>query len=150
VAYASSVTQTQIQQFQDYLAHDPYLSGHRGQIAGRNGAKNAWINQLDMSFTQEVPGIWGKGELRFDVFNFLNLLNKHWGDTQVVNTTGYPTRTLANYAGVNAQGQYVYTLPTDKNGNYLPQQKVFYDGGFLDPSRTVSRWSAMVTLKYKF
>ncbi|HEY8010405.1 MAG TPA: carboxypeptidase regulatory-like domain-containing protein [Rudaea sp.] len=150
VAYASSVTPTQIQQFQAFLAHDSYLKDHLGQIAGRNGAKNAWINQLDMSFAQEVPGIWGKGELRFDLFNFLNLLNKHWGDTQVVNTTGYPTRTLANYAGVNAKGQYVYTLPTDKNGNYLPQQKVFYDGGFLDPSRTVSRWSAMVTLKYKF
>ncbi|MEP6938411.1 MAG: TonB-dependent receptor [Rudaea sp.] len=150
VAFASSVTATQIQQFNDFIGSDSYLKDHRGQIAGRNGAKNAWINQLDMSFAQEVPGIWGKGQLRFDIFNFLNLLNKHWGDTQVVNTTGYPTRTLANYAGVNSQGQYVYTLPTDKNGNYLPQQKVFYDGGFLDPSRTVSRWSAMVSVKYTF
>jgi len=150
VAFASSVTPAQIQQFYDFLASDKYLQDHRGQIAGRNGARNAWINQLDLSFAQEVPGIWGRGELRFDVFNFLNLLNKHWGDTQVVSTQNFPTRILANYSGVNAQGQYVYSLPTDKNGNYAPQAKVFYDGGFLDPSRTVSRWSAMVTLKYKF
>ena len=140
------MTAAQIQQFNDYLANDPYLKGHRGQIAGRNGAKNAWINQLDMSFAQEVPGIWGKGELRFDLFNFLNLLNKHWGDTQVVNTTGYPTRTLVNYAGVNSQGQYIYTLPTDKNGNYLPQQKVFYDGGFLGGGTMLSSRDATTNL----
>jgi len=150
VAFAAGTTAAQIQQFNDFLASDKYLKDHRGQIAGRNGAKNAWINQLDLSLAQEVPGLWGKGELRLDIFNFLNLLNKHWGDTQVVSTTGYPTRILANYAGVNAQGQYVYSLPTDKNGNYQPQQKVYYDGGFLDPSRTVSRWSMMATLKYTF
>jgi len=52
--------------------------------------------------------------------------------------------------GVNAQGQYVYVLPTDKSGNYAPQALSYYDGGFYDPSRVVSRWSAMVTLNYSF
>jgi len=68
----------------------------------------------------------------------------------VSNTGIYPTRNLASYAGVNAQGQYVYTLPTDKSGNYQPQQLQVYDGGFYDPSRVVSRWSAMLTLRYTF
>ena len=151
VAFKDGTSATAIQQFQDYIAHDPYLSSHRGQIARRNGTREPWVNQLDMSFAQEVPGLWGKGELRFDVFNFLNLLNKKWGEVQTLSTLPYArTRTLANYGGVNSSGQYVYSLPTDKNGNYAPQPYVFYDGGFNDPSRTVSRWSVMVTLRYKF
>ena len=61
------------------------------------------------------------------------------------------TYTLANFSGVDpATGKYVYSLPTDKNGNYQPQALAFYDGGFYDPSRVVSRWSVMVTLRYKF
>ncbi|HEY8585548.1 MAG TPA: TonB-dependent receptor [Rhodanobacter sp.] len=150
VAYAAGTSAQVIQQFQDYLSSESYLRDHRGQVASRNGARTAWVNSLDMSFSQQVPGIFkgNKGEVRLDVYNFLNLLNKDWG--QASNTGIYPTRTLASYAGVNAQGQYIYTLPTDKNGNYQPQQLQVYDGGFYDPSRVVSRWSAMLTLRYTF
>jgi len=137
-----------IQQFQDFISSNDYLNSHRGQIANRNGAHSPWINQLDMSFSQEVPGIFkgNKGILRLDVYNFLNLLDKNWGQTTY---TQYGTRTLAGYNGVNANGQYVYFLPTDKNGNYQPQQLIQYDAG-SNPTRVVSRWSAMLTLKYTF
>jgi len=150
VAFAPGTSAAVIQQFNDYLAHDKYLRDHRGQIAGRNGARTPWINTFDLSMQQEIPGIFAgnKGILRLDIFNFLNLLNKKWGDVQ--NTGIYPTRTLAAYSGVNAQGQYVYTLPTNKAGNYAPQALQVYDGGFYDPSRVVSRWSMMATVKYTF
>ena len=136
--------------FQDFLASDKYLKDHRGQIASRNGAHTPWVTTLDMSFSQEIPGLFkgNKGEVRLDVYNFLNLMNKNWGQQRI--TGIYPTRTLVNYGGVNAQGQYVYNLPTDKNGNYQPQQLQVYDGGFYDPSRVVSRWSAMLTVRYTF
>ena len=150
VAFAPGTSAQTIQQFQDFIASNPYLREHRGQVASRNGAVTPWVTQLDMSFSQEIPGIFpgNKGEIRLDVYNFLNLLNKKWGDVR--NTGIYPTRTLASYGGVNAQGQYVYTLPTDKFGNYQPQQLQVYDGGFFDPSRVVSRWSAMLTVRYTF
>jgi hypothetical protein len=150
VAYAAGTSQQVIDQFQAFLGNEKYLKDHRGQVAGRNGTRTAWTNELDLSFSQEVPGLFkgNKGELRLDLYNALNLLNKNWG--QVENTGIYPTRNLASYAGVNAQGQYVYSLPTDKSGNYQPQQLQVYDGGFYDPSRVVSRWSAMLTLRYKF
>ncbi|UGB46589.1 carboxypeptidase regulatory-like domain-containing protein [Frateuria edaphi] len=137
-----------IQQFQDFISSDDYLNSHRGQIASRNGAHYSWVNELDMSFAQEVPGIFkgNKGVLRLDIYNFLNLLNNDWGQT--VNTQ-FNTRTLAGYNGVNAQGQYLYYLPTDENGNYQPQQLVRYDAG-SNPTRVVSRWSAMLTLRYTF
>ena len=149
VSYGNA-TALQIQQFQDFLASDKYLKDHRGQIASRNGAHAPWVSTLDMSFSQEIPGLFkgNKGEIRLDVYNFLNLLDKNWGQQRYAGQ--YPTRTLANYGGVNAQGQYVYNLPTDKNGNYQPQQLQVYDGGFYDPSRVVSRWSAMLTVRYTF
>ena len=150
VAYAAGTSAQTIAQFQAFLAGDDYLRDHRGQIANRNGDRTAWVNELDMSFSQEVPGIFkgNKGVLRLDVYNVLNLVNSDWGQQR--NTGIYPTRILANYAGVNAQGQYLYSLPTDKNGNYQPQPLQTYDGGFYDPSRVVSRWSAMLTLRYNF
>ncbi|PNS07772.1 TonB-dependent receptor [Solilutibacter silvestris] len=150
VAYAAGTSAKAISQFQDYLAGDYYLATHRGQIADRNGAHAPWSNTLDFGFTQELPGIFkgNKGEFRLDLHNLLNLLNKHWGQTSTVGT--YPARTLVNYAGVNAQGQYLYSLPTDKNGNYAPQALQVYDGGFYDPSRVVSRWSLMATVRYTF
>ncbi|MEP7186188.1 MAG: carboxypeptidase regulatory-like domain-containing protein [Rhodanobacter sp.] len=147
VSYGKASAQV-VQQFQDYIANNKYLSKHRGQIAGRNGDSFGWVNQLDMSFSQEVPGLFkgNKGVLRLDVYNFLNLLDKNWGQT--VNSQ-YNTRTLAGYDGVNAQGQYVYYLPTDNKGNYQSQDLIRYDAG-QNPTRVVSRWSAMLTLRYTF
>jgi len=147
VSYGSA-SQKVVQQFQDFISSDSYLSAHRGQIASRNGARSPWVNELDMAFQQEIPGLFkgNKGIVRLDVYNFLNLLDKKWGDTRYA---VYGTRTLAGYNGVNAQGQYVYSLPTDKYGNYQAQPLTTYDAG-SNQTRTVSRWSAMLTLKYTF
>lgn len=150
VAYAAGTSAKAIGQFQDYLAGDYYLATHRGQIAARNGARAPWSNTLDFGFTQELPGIFkgNKGEFRLDLHNLLNLVNKHWGQTSYTGT--YPTRTLVGYSGVNAQGQYVYSLPVNKAGDFSPQALQVYDGGFYDPSRVVSRWSLMATVRYTF
>lgn len=138
-----------IQQFQNYIASDSYLSTHRGQIAQINNAHSPWVNQLDMAFQQEIPGIFkgNKGIIRLDVYNVLNLLNKHWGQVHYVG--GYDTRTLVGYGGLNAQGQYIYKLPTDSKGNYQAQPLTVYDAG-PNPTRVVSRWSTMLTVKYTF
>ncbi len=147
VSYGSASQQV-VQQFQDFISHDSYLSQHRGQIAGLNEAHSPWVNQMNLSFQQEVPGLFkgNKGIIRLDIYNFLNLLNKNWGD---VRYTGYDTRTLAGYSGVTADGKYVYYLPTDSHGNYQPQQLQTYDAG-RNPTRVVSRWSLLLTLRYTF
>jgi hypothetical protein len=105
---------------------------------------------VDLSFRQEVPGIFkgNKGELRLDIYNFMNMLNSDWGQQSYV---AFPyTRALANYEGVGADGKYIYSLTTDKNGNYQPVQKIIYDAGRNTKTNVVSRWSAMVTLRYTF
>jgi hypothetical protein len=146
----SPATAAQIQQFYDYIQHDPYLKKHQGQIARRNSARAAWVNDLDLSFRQEIPGIFkgNKGELRLDVYNVLNLVNKRWG--QETDMGFYQTRNLADYGGVGADGKYIYKLYTDKAGNYQPEQKTVYDAGTYTKTNVVSRWSAMLTVRYTF
>jgi len=143
VEFATGTSDAAKSQFFDYIAHDSYLRNHLGQVAGRNASHAAWVNQLNLSFAQEVPGIWGKGQIKFDIFNFANLLNKKWGEVYDID---FPyNRTLANFAGVDAAtGKYVYKLPTDKNCNYAPGSLKFED------QFAQSRWSAQITLRYEF
>ncbi|MHB1057614.1 MAG: TonB-dependent receptor [Rhodanobacter sp.] len=150
VSFKTGTSQAVIDQFFDFIQSESYLKDHQGAIAGRNRDASAWVNQVDLSFRQEVPGIFkgNKGELRLDIYNFMNLLNNDWGQQSYV---GFPyMRTLANYEGVDADGKYIYSLPTDKNGNYQAGQKIIYDAGRNTKTNVVSRWSAMVTLRYTF
>jgi hypothetical protein len=145
VQFAQGTPQSVQDEFFNYIKSDDYLKHHLGQVAGRNAARSPWVNQLDLSFRQEVPAFFpsgAKGQVKLDIFNFLNMLNKDWGRESRV---GFPyTRDLATFAGVDpATGQYVYSLPT-RNGHYAPESKIIYD------DNAVSRWSVLVTLTYKF
>jgi len=138
-------TAEEIAKFQARIDADPYLASRRGTIANRNGARNPWVNQFDVAIQQELPGFFRehKSILRLDIYNFLNMLNKDWGITQ--NVGGFDTRYLAGLSAVNPDGTYVYNL--EKNA---PQNLVDYDYNSGYPSRVVSRWSAMLTLRYEF
>src|SRR3546814_17393220 len=85
VGYGSA-TPGQIAAFHEYISNNSYLQSHRGQIAGRNETRMPWVNQLDLSFQQELPGFWKehKSIIRLDVYNFLNLLNDDWGLTKQI------------------------------------------------------------------
>jgi hypothetical protein len=155
VAWAAAVTDAQKQQFINFINSDPYLRKHEGEVVGRNGQRSPWVNQIDLSFRQEIPGFFAgnKGELRFDIFNFGNLLNSKWG---VERRAGFPlTRNLANVSGIDAaSGKYIYDISTaaykDANGNYAPQSFVINEGqtpGVPVPSQ---RWSLMITARYTF
>jgi hypothetical protein len=46
----------------------------------RNACRSPWENVLDISLRQSLPSIRGQTlAVQVDVFNFLNLLNKDWG-----------------------------------------------------------------------
>ncbi|SRR5579883_2890160 len=144
VEFTSATTAAQQQQFWNFINSNSYLRSHQGQVASRNGALSPWVNTLNVSFQQEVPGFFkgNKGVVRFDVYNFLNLLNKKWGDVYDID---FPyTRTLANFAGVDpVTGKYIYSLPTT-GGNYSPGSLK------LEDQWAQSRWAVQVTLRYTF
>ena len=146
-----------IQQFYDYIQGNEYLRDHAGSIAKRNGARAGWINQLDLSFSQEIPGIFkgNKGEVRLDIYNFGNMLNKNWGIEKRVPFPG--ARALADFYGVDtATGKYIYDISCGgaktctnyiQNGHYSPQPIPVYINNNDDLAQ---RWSILLTVKYKF
>lgn len=140
VEFVNGTSQTAQQQFFNYINSNSYLHDHMGQVAGRNATHAGWVNQINLSFRQEIPGLFkgNKGEIKFDIYNFTNLLNKKWGNIYDVD---FPyARTLANFAGIDqATGKYVYSLPTS-NGNYAPGNLQ------LEDQHAQSRWSVLVTL----
>ncbi len=146
-----------IQQFYDYIQHNDYLKDHQGQIARRNGDRAGWINQLDLSFSQEIPGLFkgNKGIIRLDVYNVGNLLNKNWGIEKRVPFPG--GRALADFYGVDpATGKYIYNIDCTgaktcanyiQNGQYSPKAVPTYINNGDDLAQ---RWSVLVTVKYRF
>ncbi|MBS0570445.1 MAG: TonB-dependent receptor [Proteobacteria bacterium] len=145
VSYGSA-TQAQIDAFQSFIDSDPYLRSHRGRIATRNSSHQPWVHQLDVGLQQELPGFFGKDHfiVRMDIFNFLNLLNKNWGNQEGLGF--YATRRLANVSDV-ANGKYVYNLGTPTAPSW--QNFGVYDT-YTNPARVISRWQILLTLKYAF
>lgn len=142
-------TPEQIAAFHEYISSNPYLAARRGSIADRNGDRYSWINQLDMSFQQELPGFFRdhKSVIQLDIYNVLNLLDSDWGET-MGETFSDNTRYLARLAAVNPDGTYTYDLGTADRPTW--ESLTPYDANGSYPSRVVSRWSAQLTLRYKF
>ena len=153
VSYGSA-TPAQIAAFHAFIESDDYLASHRGSIAGRNESRAPWVNQVDLGIQQELPGFFKshKAVVRLDVYNFLNLLNKDWGITEMV-PGGFDSRYLASMGNsVRADGGYVYNLGTPTATNLLPntQQLAVYESNAVFQNRTVSLWSLLLTVRYEF
>jgi hypothetical protein len=147
VQFTTGTAQAAIDSFFSYLQNDKNLIRNGGQIFERNDARAGWVNQLDLTLAQELPGFMEghKASIRLDIFNFLNLLNKDWGVEQ---RADFPlTRNLADFAGVDpATGKYIYNIsPYLVNGQYAPNALPVNES--LSPSQ---RWAATVTLRYEF
>lgn len=86
---ANAVVFTPAQQaaaWETYIAQDPYLSKNRGRYAERGAVFLPFVTRADFSVAQDlffkVKGRTQKFQVRMDVLNFGNLLNKNWGLSQ--------------------------------------------------------------------
>ena len=72
----------QAQAFETFISNTPCLNSQRGRIMERNSCRNPWINQIDVSFAQSLRALrYQNLQVRLDIINFGNLLNKNWGKT---------------------------------------------------------------------
>ncbi len=131
--------------FFDWLDKTPDLAGYKGQVVPANSHRAKWVNSFDMRISQELPGLFKghKTELALDIMNVGNLLNKKWG---LIDDYGFfSTRRIANYAGIDpATGKYVYNFSGSTDNPAIQENN-------NDKGNTgVSRWSMMLSLKYKF
>jgi hypothetical protein len=72
--------------FEAFIKQDPYLSRNRGRVAQRGAAFLPTLFRTDLSITQDIftniRGAKNSIQVRADILNFTNLLNKDWGGSQ--------------------------------------------------------------------
>jgi len=127
-----------------FISQDPYLSKHRGQFAERNGAVAPFANQLDFSVNQDFK-VWANKtphtlRFSFNIFNFLNLMNKNWGvqETTVLGNQQYQFLNVTQ----KPTSANNYTLKYSMNNTLI---KTFQDYIGND-----SRWQMQFGVKYFF
>ena len=76
--------------YESYISNNSFLNNHRGQYADRNALLLPFLHNFDFSVIQEFYIKTGKRkntlQLRGDIFNVGNLVNKNWGVGQVLVT----------------------------------------------------------------
>lgn len=104
--------QQQADAWEAYIKQDEYLNANRGKYAQRNAVFMPMTYRADMSIMQEVfTDLFGKRnsfQIRADIINVTNLLNKKWGLSERLVTTS--PLVLTN--PVTTDGRVQYTLRT--------------------------------------
>lgn len=128
------------EQLMAWLSADPCAMDFAGGIMERNSCRQPWTHQMDVRLAVNVPfGGTRRVELEFNVFNFLNMLNKDWGKVQY---TANNQNTDIRYDGIDAAtGKMIYNISSITSSSY--------QGRFLvDDVR--SRWQAQFGARFRF
>lgn len=146
VAFSTASTAADQQAFWDFIANTPGLARFQGSVVERNSDRSPWRNVIDVRLSQRLNLGWNdaRAELFFDIENFGNLLNSDWGR---VDEAAFPfSLQVANFAGVNAQGQWVYDV-----SNYVIEAEGNRSNAPNLPVRNFeSRWAAQVGFRIDF
>lgn len=118
------------------------LKKHAGKVVGRNTDFAPWTNSFDMRVSQEIPSFFTghKASFTLDVFNVGNLINKKWGRINEVGfqSNGGQARSFVDFAGLDAQGRYIYRVRDAVESLDVRQVK------------GESQWAIQATVKYEF
>jgi hypothetical protein len=145
---------TAVQQLHDFAAGLSCAKGFIGQTIKRNSCNNAWYKDVDLRFSQELPGpgrLLGRpggindkitAYIMFD--NFLNLLKSSWNIQRRRQFAGLQEiatlDTSSGRVGVDAQGRYIIS-------SFLGETK-FNNDNFINVSGSV--WRIKVGVSYDF
>lgn len=105
--------------FDAYINDNPCIARFRGQSIPRNSCTNDWFYDLDLRFSQDVPGpgrffgLEDRINLFVDFDNFLNLIDS---GANVFRERNFTTPVI-NVTSIDAQGRYVLNAfnPDDDN-----------------------------------
>ncbi len=143
-------TATQIANGQTLDDYQTYIDGldcgrdFVGQSIERNTCSNDWYYDLDLSFSQELPGpgrLFGRSDkikLYATMDNFLNFLDSSWNVQRRRDFSG--RQDILNITGVDAQGRYIIS-------GFAGQDAIDSDNG-VNVSSSV--WRLKVGVSYAF
>lgn len=134
-----------VQQLADFLGNLNCAQGFAGRTIARNTCTNDWYFDLDLRFSQEIPGplaLFGRGRDRIEFYgmfdNFLNFLDDSWNVQRRRNFSGL--QDVAGLGGVDAQGRYIIT-------NFIGAD-TFADDNQINTSSSV--WRLKFGVSYRF
>ncbi len=136
----------QAEAWEKFIQQDKYLRKNRGKYAERGAVMMPMVTTMDFSVSQEIfrniAGNRNGVEIRADVLNFLNLLNKEWGVGKRFVTT--QPLIVPTGAPADAQGRAQYRLRTITTGGDLISKTFEPTAGLGDVYRI------QVSLRYRF
>jgi hypothetical protein len=144
----NGVTYTPDQQralLNQYIQNDKYLKKHRGQFAERNGARLPFTHMLNLAVEQKFRIHYGGRRLefavRYDVFNFTNMINKNWGRTWFLSNDQFALVQFAGYkSATDLTPQYRYT----------PLNGTPYGVSTSTEPRLSARWVSQLSFRVNF
>jgi len=144
----NGVTYTPDQQkalLNQYIDNDKYLKKRRGNFAERNGARLPFTHIINMSLEQKfrvkVSDRRYEFSIRYDVFNFTNMLNKNWGRTWFMANDNFQLIQFVKYASAtNLTPEYRYT----------PINGTPYNVSTSTEPRLSARWISQISLRLNF
>ena len=125
----------------DYVNGYDCARKYAGRSIPRNTCENDWFFDMDLNFSQDLPGPLKGDSFRFTakIDNFLNFLNKDWNVFRRRDFEG-----LVNVANPPASG----TTPVDAQGRYIINSFAPDDGKQIQSSSSL--WRIKVGLSYRF
>lgn len=142
-----------VQSLVNFANNLPCAARYIGQSVPRNSCSQPWYKDMDLSFSQEIPGPGSlfniaddKIRLYATIDNFLNLLDGEWNIQRRRNFLG--ATDLAEISGIDAQGRYIFTNATAITPNAATGLSNYDTDEFINV--TGSAWRLKVGLSYQF
>ena len=83
IQFSGATAAQQAAALESFISANDCLNSQRGRIMTRNSCRNPWVNEVDLSLAQSLGKLGPKQlqnlQVRLDIINFGNLLNKNWG-----------------------------------------------------------------------
>ncbi len=141
---------TAVQQLVDFANGLSCARRYIGRSIPRNTCTNDWYYDLDLSFSQELPGplsVFGVKQDSIRLYatfdNFLNFLNDSWNVQRRRNFSGL--QEVIGTSGIDAQGRYIIT---PLSGTGVTPQSNFDADNQINVSSSV--WRLKVGVSYRF
>lgn len=144
----NGVTYTPDQQktlLNQYIQNDKYLKKHRGQFAERNGGRLPFTHILNLSAEQKFRVKYSGRRLefvvRYDIFNFTNMLNQDWGRTWFLSNDQFP---LIQFSGYKSATDLTPTY------RYSPVNGTPWGVSTSTEPRLSARWVSQLSFRINF
>jgi hypothetical protein len=139
--------------FETFVANTPCLNEARGTIMKRNTCRNPWINEVDVSAAQSLGKFGGAAfknlQVRLDIVNFGNLLNKNWGK-QAFSNQGSTCGQICSATIVLTQS--ANKLPTGTTSSNQAQGVYTFSPAYttFDSQNASSNYRMQLSMRYSF